>query len=155
MKTLLLIFLATVAVGQTKVAKTGKITAATKECPAGFTPSVTLTIGESSNVVFGKQTCIKATNSAPDPDVSETFSDYKERLKAGGVAGEVMDVPAVKEDIERPDVTAYRCGILGGAMCLPIQEGPPYRWTCADKHRILLTDESGEKHCILFPKESK
>ena len=23
-------------------------------------------------------------------------------------------------------------------------------WTCADKSRVLLTDESGKKHCVKF-----
>ena len=28
-----------------------------------------------------------------------------------------------------------------------------YTWTCADKSRVLLTDEGGGKHCVKFPKE--
>jgi hypothetical protein len=27
---------------------------------------------------------------------------------------------------------------------------PLPRWTCADKQRILLTDESGGRHCVKF-----
>jgi hypothetical protein len=34
----------------------------------------------------------------------------------------------------------------------PVQCGGGWEWTCADKSRVLLTDESGGKHCIKFPK---
>jgi hypothetical protein len=78
---------------------------------------------------------------------------------------EPMDVEAVKKEITKafhscscsgpgeliPGVkTASECGNLE-LRCYnyPANE----TWTCADKSRILLTDEGGGKHCIKFTKE--
>ena len=54
--------------------------------------------------------------------------------------GEPMDVPAIQvtTDCFRGDEKAggakYFCGT----------------WTCADKSRVLLTDEKGGRHCVKF-----
>ncbi len=38
----------------------------------------------------------------------------------------------------------YQCTLRG---CSPDDH---MEWTCTDKRRVLLTDESGKRHCILF-----
>lgn len=74
------------------------------------------------------------------------------------VAPEAVDVPAIKRGKEE----VIRCtkeylGKNKDAFCEPvtgwIMETRHEYWTCADKSRILLTDESGGKHCIKFAKD--
>jgi hypothetical protein len=71
---------------------------------------------------------------------------------------EPVDVPAIKE----PRMS-FGSRLMTGAPMLCSHHGTlskypdigqcvdGWEWTCADKSRILLTDESGGKHCIRFP----
>lgn len=59
-------------------------------------------------------------------------------------SAEPLDVPAVQEDTKvlHPDTDGcYDCFTT-------------MRWTCSDRRRVLLTDESGKRHCVLFTQES-
>ncbi len=79
-----------------------------------------------------------------------------------------IDVPAVEEPIESH--IAYDDS-NGMAVVSCTHGGQPYYTgknhlmpagcrnghytTCSDKRRVLLTDEGGGKHCILFPQQEK
>lgn len=73
---------------------------------------------------------------------------------------EPMDVPAVKQDagseIESVgNFSEFRCsngGRFTGGGIISGQCSGGFTWTCSDKHRVLLTAENGDKHCILFPR---
>ena len=68
--------------------------------------------------------------------------------------GEPMDVPAIQV------WTKAECGTPGamippgcpeGQMCMTnLYACQRVQFTCRDKSRVLLTDESGKKHCIRF-----
>lgn len=85
---------------------------------------------------------------------------------------EPMDVPAIIAPVTRKEILRGECDVIGdmehgarkrqGEFTLRQKSNLDmddigdctFRWdTCADKSRILLTDESGGKHCIKFPKE--
>jgi hypothetical protein len=73
---------------------------------------------------------------------------------------EPMDVPAIKLPTEHPpdcSSSSFLYGapqdgwyIDGEAEGMTCSTTRPLVWTCADKQRILLTDESGGKHCVRF-----
>lgn len=74
---------------------------------------------------------------------------------------EAVDVPAIRlkdrvtqsDEMDNPSDHAKKfCEELGGKMVANRCQYTWDQWTCADKSRILLTDESGKKHCIKFPK---
>lgn len=86
----------------------------------------------------------------------------------GGGKWEPMDVPAISEEYvafessencRRPKgiyetkcktvATGWACSIV---QCDTVKHKGT-RETCADKSRILLTAEDGDKHCIKFPTE--
>lgn len=54
---------------------------------------------------------------------------------------EPMDVPAVQGSF----YFGWSC--TEDERCI---DGLIPHWTCSDKRRVLLTDESGKRHCILF-----
>ena len=86
-------------------------------------------------------------------------------------AAEPLDVPAVQETVKSKCWPAYH-GYSAVWDCEngarpPKDTSPPSmvstgegvetidgvggkRWTCSGKRRVLLTDESGKRHCILF-----
>lgn len=61
-----------------------------------------------------------------------------------------QDRVVTRGDLATMDVTPIDTApyppCLGDSAC---RHYPKY--TCADKRRVLLTDEGGGKHCILFP----
>ncbi len=87
---------------------------------------------------------------------------------------EPLDVPAVQETVSTDQMNDCRLDLVKkcvrqnwceshngvcaeGDPCLKGQEWYDAqcrkklsRWTCSDKRRVLLTDESGKRHCILF-----
>lgn len=74
-------------------------------------------------------------------------------MPSGFTKPEPMDVPAIKEHHKEPSGFASCHGEEDGTWSC---EKTFREWdtdTCSDKSRILLTDESGGKHCIKFPKE--
>jgi len=54
---------------------------------------------------------------------------------------EPMDAPAVQTDFR----LGWAC--TEDERCI---DGLIPHWSCSDKRRVLLTDESGRRHCILF-----
>jgi hypothetical protein len=52
-----------------------------------------------------------------------------------------MDVPAITIGVK----LGWNCNKDGGCI-----DGPVEVYSCADKARILLTDEQGGKHCVKF-----
>lgn len=67
---------------------------------------------------------------------------------------EKPDVPAIQEirqECKRVEsVFVCPAGSLGGACPCGYSYQPVSEPTCTDKSRILLTDESGGKHCVKF-----
>jgi hypothetical protein len=61
--------------------------------------------------------------------------------------------PSEPIDIDAVDDSPLILFMCNGPTCINNHTPPPH-WTCADKSRILLTDESGGKHCLKFPKET-
>src|SRR5208337_4479162 len=74
-----------------------------------------------------------------------------------GTSNKPIDVPAIQEPWldapknpgEYPYCESTGSGMIGG-MGYVRSKGPPLRWTCADKSRVLLTDEQGNRHCVKF-----
>lgn len=80
-------------------------------------------------------------------------SSYGKRITQ---KGEHMDVPAIQVTehklTHRKGESCPTNSSFGGTYCAypeDVWEDVPH-WTCADKSRVLLTDESGHKHCIRF-----
>jgi hypothetical protein len=63
---------------------------------------------------------------------------------------EPMDVPAINDRVDKICVQ-YSTLQWDGNQCDKYEDRK--HWTCAEKTRVLLTDESGGKHCIKFPRE--
>lgn len=85
---------------------------------------------------------------------------------------EPVDVPAIQITVttDKPD---HRLADIANADQFPCPAGQDFelvegfdslwecrgvratgtKWTCADKSRALLTDESGDRHCVKFPKK--
>ncbi len=59
-----------------------------------------------------------------------------------------IDVPAVQELHKEPNVWS-EANCEYNNVC-PVRYDAVRRWTCSDRRRVLLTDESGKRHCILF-----
>ena len=72
--------------------------------------------------------------------------------KEGERAPEPMDVPAIQvpadSELENMGGDIFGCS-NGGRLNLGHCAGG-HTYSCADKSRVLLTDESGKKHCIKF-----
>lgn len=84
--------------------------------------------------------------------ICEGCSSYGHGIPIEGQKPEPMDVPAIRGNA---DVIILADGPAKIQVCdrgecrdhLPPQKQV---WTCSDKSRILLTDESGGKHCVKF-----
>ncbi|HVT81222.1 MAG TPA: hypothetical protein VHM90_11250 [Phycisphaerae bacterium] len=81
-----------------------------------------------------------------------TRTEWEKALQA-----EPMDVPAIEEetkelviDCNPPTICDKVTGVCTttATACAPRKQK---YFTCADKSRILLTDEQGGKHCMKFP----
>ncbi len=74
---------------------------------------------------------------------------YWQGSKGEAILFPALDVPAVQEDY----IKTHKGGVLtdcGFAYCTAAEDVHGQRWTCADRRRVLLTDESGKRHCVLF-----
>ena len=88
------------------------------------------------------------------PACKKEYAEFEKRVNAA--KPEPMDVPAVKKDIIHRFDKDGMCNT--GEFLVNHKDGiwcEKQDATCTDKRRVLLTDEGGGKHCILFPKESK
>lgn len=90
-----------------------------------------------------------------DEDFPPAFeiAEFCETHTCGGIP-EPMDVPAAPDGDPTmqchspcaPDATVC----ISSVVCENVQ-----KYTCQDKHRVLLSSEDGKKHCILFRGDSQ
>lgn len=151
MKPLAFLILAALAVGQTTIIHDGKAyttsnLGAMSEAHVLVLPEP-LQEGDICRVHNG--TCVKFISGGVDPEHTATSPELAE------IKLEPMVVPVVKVVFK-----AWKdCHLCENWLCTPKTCGPDaikdveYD-TCADKRRVMLTSESGEKMCVLFPQEN-
>jgi hypothetical protein len=95
---------------------------------------------------------LKAITPSPDPSGWREITDLRIVCAGQAVNSEPQDVPAIQQTDVQPDLctTCSGPGICTTVACEFPAKHAVTSWSCAEKSRVLLTDESGGKHCVKF-----